>query len=153
MLVVGAGRSRFMRTTVLLCSLFAALGVIAHPGGVDADGGHIDRKTGVYHFHRGTNAPSGSTTVPSSSSQIDPAPPAAPLQSQTPTPVSSDGDVNEAQLKMESGTAEFQKEEAEAGSAFALNNLPWWVYLAGLGCGYVVWEMASYYHQKQTGKR
>lgn len=24
----------------------------AHPGGLDANGGHYDRKTGEYHYHR-----------------------------------------------------------------------------------------------------
>lgn len=31
-----------------------AAGVLAHGGGLDASGGHHDRKHGGYHFHRGT---------------------------------------------------------------------------------------------------
>lgn len=29
---------------------------IAHPGGLDSQGGHNDRKRGGYHYHRGPNA-------------------------------------------------------------------------------------------------
>jgi hypothetical protein len=34
-----------------------------------------------------------------------------------------------------------------------LRNLSWWVYLVVIGCGYGVWELGSYYFQKQRGKR
>lgn len=37
-------------------SHFAVISLItfsdAHPGGLDANGGHYDRKTGEYHYHR-----------------------------------------------------------------------------------------------------
>lgn len=132
-----------MKTTFVLFSLFVAFGAIAHPGGLDANGGHIDRKTGIYHYHRGTNAPSDNA----------PAPQVAPSQNQSPTPVASGGDVAAKRIETETRAAEFQKKEAESGSASALNNVPWWVYLVGLGCGYVVWEMASFYFQKKRGKR
>lgn len=29
-----------------------AMSASAHPGGVDAAGGHVDKRTGLYHFHR-----------------------------------------------------------------------------------------------------
>lgn len=132
-----------MKTAVVLFSLSAALGVLAHPGGLDADGGHIDRKTGVYHYHRGTNAPFDSAAAP----QADRS------QNQSPMPVVSDGDVAAKRNEAETKAGELQKQEAQAGSATALKNLPWWVYLVGLGCGYAVWEMASYFHQKKQGKR
>ena len=36
--------------------IFAVISLItfsdAHPGGLDANGGHYDRKTGEYHYHR-----------------------------------------------------------------------------------------------------
>lgn len=36
--------------------IFAAISLIAfsgaHPGGLDANGGHYNRKTGEYHYHR-----------------------------------------------------------------------------------------------------
>lgn len=28
----------------------------AHPGGLDSKGGHYNRKTGEYHYHRGSGA-------------------------------------------------------------------------------------------------
>lgn len=51
-----------MKTPLFLFAIFAALVATAHPGGLDAKGGHTDRKTGIYHFHRGTNAPAGNPT-------------------------------------------------------------------------------------------
>jgi hypothetical protein len=35
----------------------------AHPGGLDANGCHTNRKTGDYHCHRGASAPSRSRTL------------------------------------------------------------------------------------------
>ena len=111
-----------MKASLFLFALFAVFGAIAHPGGLDANGGHTDRKTGVYHYHRGTNAPSGNTLGKSPSPQLAPAPEAAPLQ------------------------------DPEAGSAPGLNNLPWSVYLIGLGCGCIVLVLASSYYQKRKAK-
>lgn len=119
-----------------LFSLFTALGAIAHPGGLDANGGHTDRKTGVYHYHRGTNAPTDT-----------------PLPPQSPFLVVSNGDVESSGIEMESGAAEFKELNAEAGSESPSRQLPWWVYLIGLGCGYLVWEIASRYYQKQKDTR
>jgi len=51
-----------MKPALFLLALFAALAASAHPGGLDAKGGHTDHKTGIYHYHRGTKAPSGITT-------------------------------------------------------------------------------------------
>lgn len=50
---------------VFFCTLFAVLLlgyglVVAHSGGLDSKGGHYNRKTGEYHYHRGSNAPSKS---------------------------------------------------------------------------------------------
>ena len=36
--------------------LGAASWAWAHGGGLDQNGGHFDRKTGLYHFHRGPSA-------------------------------------------------------------------------------------------------
>ncbi|MCA9040313.1 MAG: YHYH domain-containing protein [Planctomycetaceae bacterium] len=33
----------------------------AHPGGIDSRGGHINRKTGEYHYHSGGGSSSGSS--------------------------------------------------------------------------------------------
>lgn len=33
-------------------AVFVPLAALAHPGGLDHDGGHIDKKTGQYHLHR-----------------------------------------------------------------------------------------------------
>lgn len=141
-----------MKTCFVLFSLFAALGAIAHPGGLDANGGHIDRKTGIYHYHRGTNAPSGNAPVQSLSPRIAPAPQAAPSQNQSTTPGVSDGGVKAKRIERETKAVGFQGTDAEAGSASALNKVPWWVYLVGIGCGYVVWELASNYYQKKKSK-
>ena len=43
--------AKFVRTFAVLASLISL--AIAHPGGLDAYGGHNDRKHGGYHFHRG----------------------------------------------------------------------------------------------------
>ena len=112
-----------MKTTLSLFVLFAALGVMAHPGGLDAKGGHTDSKTGVYHYHRGTNTPSGNPAVEAPSPPMPPASPVAPLQNPAAEPAS------------------------------ALHNLPWWIYLAALGCGYAVWELASNYYQRKKDRQ
>jgi hypothetical protein len=140
-----------MRSTVFLFALFAALGVIAHPGGVDANGGHIDRKTGVYHYHRGTNAPSGSPPVPSRSSQTNLSPSAAPPQAESSFPVSPD--IGAEQKAVETGVVELPERPVATGTLSFLSNVPWWVYLVVIGCGYGVWELASYYYQKKQGRR
>ncbi len=41
--------------------ILAASIAIAHPGGLDANGGHMDRKAGTYHTHRSPSSPSSST--------------------------------------------------------------------------------------------
>lgn len=40
---------------VLLVLVFASMS-LASPGRLDANGGHIDKNTGEYHYHRGPNA-------------------------------------------------------------------------------------------------
>ncbi|MBQ3653752.1 MAG: thermonuclease family protein [Synergistaceae bacterium] len=40
---------------VLLVLVFASMSC-AHPGRLDANGGHVDKNTGEYHYHRGPNA-------------------------------------------------------------------------------------------------
>lgn len=138
-----------MKTTVVLVSLFAAVGAIAHPGGLDTNGGHIDRKTGVYHYHRGTNAPSSNAPGATLSPQLAPVPPVAAPQSQATTPVASNSHGATKRIGVETKVTETGKKEAEESSASVLKNLPWWVYLVGLGCGYVIWELASYYQQNK----
>lgn len=41
-------------------SLATAAAVFAHPGGLDSQGGHYDRRTGLYHLHRGGTGATGS---------------------------------------------------------------------------------------------
>jgi hypothetical protein len=142
-----------MRSTVLLFALFAAVGVIAHPGGVDANGGHIDRKTGIYHYHRGTNALTGNPPVQSRSSPTNPVTSAAPSHSESPLPVSPDSDVEQNQNEMETGVVELPDRPVATGTLSALSKLPWWVYLVVIGSGYGFWELASYYYQKKQGRR
>jgi len=56
----------------LLILLFLALALVfSHSGGLDSNGGHWDRKSGTYHYHRSpgytptTVAPTTTTTTPS----------------------------------------------------------------------------------------
>lgn len=53
------GASRFLGWAVVGAFLCVALGVVAHPGGLDARGGHHDRKNGGYHYHNGGGGGSG----------------------------------------------------------------------------------------------
>lgn len=46
--------------TLLPCSVFA------HPGRTDSNGGHYDRKTGIYHYHNGGGSSGGSSSTSSS---------------------------------------------------------------------------------------
>lgn len=41
---------------VLLVWLLLAAPALAHPGKLDEQGGHIDKRTGQHHYHRGPNA-------------------------------------------------------------------------------------------------
>jgi hypothetical protein len=44
-----------MKKSVIVAALAALLlpaGALAHGGGLDSNGGHMNRKTGVYHCHR-----------------------------------------------------------------------------------------------------
>lgn len=142
-----------MRSTVFLFAFFATAGVIAHPGGVDANGGHIDRKTGVYHYHRGTNAPTGNPTVQSRSSQTNLATSTSPPQSESLVPVAPDTDVEQKQNEMDTGVVELPERPVATGTLSALSNVPWWVYLVVIGSGYGFWELVSYYYQKKHGRR
>lgn len=40
------------RVAVLIATLLLPSGALAHPGGLNADGCHTNRKTGDYHCHR-----------------------------------------------------------------------------------------------------
>lgn len=132
-----------MRPTVILFLLFTVSGAVAHPGGLDANGGHTDRANGIYHYHRKTNAQpgtvSGSQTVP--------------LQDQSTNPVSLSSDIETNLVETETGSTELPTIDAEARLVSIPRRLPWWVYLVGLGCGYGVWEIFSYYYQKKKGTR
>lgn len=51
---------------LLLTGHFAGVfgaAVLAHPGGLDANGGHNDRKNGGYHYHRTPPAGVGAATA------------------------------------------------------------------------------------------
>jgi len=52
-------------TSAFLVSCFAAPVAKAHPGGLDAQGCHTNRKTGVYHCHR---VPASTAPTPPNSS-------------------------------------------------------------------------------------
>ena len=50
-------RSIKLFSCVILMSIFLIPGVaFAHSGGLDSKGGHYNRKTGEYHYHRGSGA-------------------------------------------------------------------------------------------------
>jgi hypothetical protein len=129
----GAGESElrtagFMKSSFFLFWLFAALGALAHPGGLDANGGHTDRKTGVYHYHRGTNTLTGTNEI-------------------TTPPGVDDPEVGHP--GMETNTVAAPTVDGGGWPASGWAHLPWWVYLVGLGCGYLLWEIASYFWQKR----
>lgn len=46
---------------VLLIFIFPTL-VFSHPGGLDKNGGHTNKKTGEYHYHRNNNSSYQSTS-------------------------------------------------------------------------------------------
>lgn len=51
--------------------IFAATALFSHSGGLDSNGGHWDRKSGTYHYHRSPNytpttvTPTTTTTIQS----------------------------------------------------------------------------------------
>ena len=49
------------------CSLLISGSVSAHPGRLDANGGHWNRKTGTYHYHSGASKSSSSSKSTKSS--------------------------------------------------------------------------------------
>lgn len=51
----------------MLISISTPLSVLAHPGRLDANGGHWNRSTGTYHYHNGSNSGSSSSSSSSSS--------------------------------------------------------------------------------------
>ena len=50
----------FKRSLVLVLAIALAVSLasvaLAHPGKLDANGGHFDKETGEYHYHKGPNA-------------------------------------------------------------------------------------------------
>lgn len=54
---------------ILLMFVCMSISVSAHPGSLDENGGHYNRKTGEYHYHDGTHTSSGVSN--SSSSKIE----------------------------------------------------------------------------------
>ena len=47
-------KRKFIIATLLVMAL--ATMALAHPGKLDANGGHVDKETGEYHYHKGPNA-------------------------------------------------------------------------------------------------
>lgn len=50
-----------MRYIAALCLAFVPAPAFTHPGGLNADGCHNNRKTGDYHCHRSPASPSAET--------------------------------------------------------------------------------------------
>ena len=46
----------FIFVLVLIFAFVFASAALAHPGKLDANGGHYDKETGEYHYHKGPNA-------------------------------------------------------------------------------------------------
>ena len=57
-----------MQKLILLLALLPAL-LLAHPGGLDSNGGHTDSKTGQYHTHRQPAAAGTASSQAAQSSQ------------------------------------------------------------------------------------
>lgn len=82
------GRDR-LRTTLrraLLAGLLAGVAATAaqaHPGGLDKQGCHTNRKTGEYHCHRGAPPAASAAPRPSATQPL----PFAPAPGTAPTPV------------------------------------------------------------------
>ena len=56
----------------LSAAIFFSYGVCgAHSGGLDSKGGHYNRKTGEYHYHRGVNVDSKATVTGTTESKND----------------------------------------------------------------------------------
>lgn len=49
-------KRKFIFATVVVLALLLASTALAHPGKLDANGGHYDKETGEYHYHKGPNA-------------------------------------------------------------------------------------------------
>ena len=47
-------KARFILSAIIVLAL--ALSASAHPGKLDKNGGHVDKETGEYHYHKGPNA-------------------------------------------------------------------------------------------------
>ncbi len=58
--------SKIITVLLMICILSVTAG--AHPGRLDKNGGHYNRKTGEYHYHNGGGSSSGSGSSSSSSS-------------------------------------------------------------------------------------
>jgi hypothetical protein len=85
-----------MNTRYIACALSVAalLSATAHPGGLDKNGGHRDKKTGTYHVHRPQPAQGGTgaqnAPVPTPAIPNRAVPPGAGLSSSTNATVSAD---------------------------------------------------------------
>lgn len=141
-----------MKHVIFLFCILAAIQVVAHPGGLDANGGHTDRQTGLYHYHRGTNSLSAGTSVESRSLQVTTTVVATPMKNQSPATGSTNESGEPKPVESELDTAKSHESHPKAWSVSELAKLPWWVYLIGLGCGYVIWEVSCYYCQKKKSK-
>ena len=47
-------KSRFIFALILVLAM--TLTAAAHPGKLDKNGGHMNKETGEYHYHKGPNA-------------------------------------------------------------------------------------------------
>ncbi len=85
-----------MRCPRPLLFLTLVVPVVAHPGGLDANGGHHDRKNGGYHYHR---------TPPAKSAPAPAAAPAKPVTSPAAASAPSPATENHAPAKQPEGSS------------------------------------------------
>ncbi len=71
--------------SLLLIILITTLPVLAHPGRLDSNGGHWDRKNGTYHYHSGTHSSGNSNSITPSPTNT-PIVTVRPKSTATPTP-------------------------------------------------------------------
>lgn len=54
---------------ILILSIFISSYALSHPGRLDSSGGHWNRKTGTYHYHRATSSSYNSNSINSTTSK------------------------------------------------------------------------------------
>ena len=80
---------------LLLTLILLTQNITAHPGSLDENGGHYNRKTGEYHYHEGTHTESNSSSSKNSSTPYN-----GSFNKKTPTTPYKDKTITESAEKM-----------------------------------------------------